>query len=131
MEFILKNKKLFAFAFWVWVIIILYFSLTPYSPKMSIDIDKQTYRLDYFLHFMVYFSLAILYLLWKANNYFKVKPVLIIYFLFAALFLSGLIEYIQTFIPGRSFNPNDFYSNASGIIIGIITPKLIIKKNPA
>lgn len=127
MEFILKNKKLFAFAFWIWVAIIVYFTLTPNGPNLNIEVKHQTYRLDYFSHFLVYFSLAILYLFWKADNYFNVKPKHLIYFLLAALIFSGLSEYIQEYIPGRTFNPNDFLSNAAGIIIGIVAPKVFLK----
>ena len=96
MEFVLKNKKLFAWAFWIWVVIILYFTLIPNSIKMKIDVKDQSFRLDYILHFLVYFSLAILYLFWKADKYFKVKPKLIVYFLIGGLVLSGLSEYMQT-----------------------------------
>lgn len=127
MEFILRNKKLFAYSFWIWVAIIVYFTLTPNSPNLNVEVNHQTYRMDYLLHFLVYFSLAILYLFWKADNYFKVKPKYLVYFLLAALIFSGLSEYIQEYIPGRTFNPNDFFSNAAGVIIGIILPKLIIK----
>ena len=94
---------------------------------MKIDVKDQSFRLDYILHFLVYFSLAILYLLWKADKYFKVKPVLLAYFFVGGLILSGLSEYAQTFIPGRTFNPVDFYSNVSGIIVGVIAPKLVLK----
>lgn len=127
MDFVLKNKKLFALAFWIWIVAILYFTLSPNSPKMQIDIKNTIYRLDYILHFLVYFSLAILYILWKADNYFKVKPTLLISFLIAGIILSGISEYAQTFIPGRSFNPFDFFSNISGIIAGIVVPKLVLK----
>lgn len=127
MEFILKNKRLFAVLFWLWVALIAYFTLTPNNPQLKIDVKGQSFRLDYIMHFLVYFGLAILYLFWKADNFFNVKTKNLVYFLIIALILSGLSEYIQTYIPGRSFNPVDFYSNASGIIIGVIAPRLVFK----
>lgn len=127
MDFILKNKKLFALAFWLWVAIILYFTLAPNNLKLNLDIKNQSYRLDYILHFAVYFSLAILYLLWKADRFFKVKPIFLVYFLIGGLIFSGFTEYAQTYISGRTFNPYDFYCNTSGIVLGIIVPKLIFK----
>ena len=51
----------------------------------------------------------------------------IVYFFVGAIILAGLSEYVQTFVPGRTFNPIDFYSNVSGIIVGIIAPKLVLK----
>ncbi len=128
MEFILKNKKLFALTFWVWVTLIISFSIIPNGPKMQIEIKGNTYRLDYIIHFLVYFSLAILYLLWKADNYFNMNSKHLIYLLIGGLLLSGLSEYAQSFIPERTFNPFDFYSNMSGVIIGVITPRLVLSK---
>ena len=125
MEYVLKNKRLFSFIFWLWVAIILYFTLTPNGPQMKVDVKEQSFRLDYILHFLVYFSLAILYLLWKAEIFLKVKVKYLIYFLAGALILSGLIEYAQLYIPGRSFNPIDYLSNAAGIILGVVIPKIL------
>lgn len=127
MEFLLKNKKLFGLTFWIWIALIISFSIIPNGPKMQIEINENSFRLDYFLHFLVYFSLAILYLLWKADNYFNIISKHLVYFLIGGLILSGLSEYAQTFIPGRTFNPFDFYSNMSGIVLGVIVPKLIFK----
>ncbi len=127
MDFLLKNKKIFAILFWIWVALIVYFTLTPNSPQLKVEIKNQSFRLDYLFHFLVYFGLAILYMLWKADNYLNVKTKHLIYFLAAALMFSGLSELAQTYIPGRSFNPIDFYSNAAGVILGIITPRLVFK----
>jgi VanZ family protein len=128
MEFVLKNKKLFALAFWIWIAAILYFTLIPNSPKLKVDIKNQSFRLDYILHFLVYLSLAILYLLWKADKYFKVKLKHLAYFLIGGLILSGISEYAQTYIPGRTFNPFDFYSNVAGIVVGVVFPGLVFKE---
>lgn len=127
MEFVLRNKKFFAVLFWIWVILILYFTLTPNSPKMKIEIKEDSFRLDYIFHFLVYFSLAILYLLWKANRFLKVQSKSSIYFLLVALLLSGIAEYVQNYIPGRTFNPVDYYSNAAGIILGVLLPRLVLR----
>lgn len=127
MEFLLKNKKLFGLTFWIWVTLIISFSIIPNGPKMQVEIKENIYRLDYILHFLVYFSLAIFYLLWKADNYFNIISKHLVYFLIGGLILSGLSEYVQTFIPGRTFNPFDFYSNMSGVVLGVIIPKLVFK----
>lgn len=128
MEFVLKNKKRFAFLFWVWVAIILYFTLTPNSIRLKIEIHEENIRLDYLMHFFIYLSLAILYFFWKTDNNLNIKTKNIIYFLAAALFFSGLSEFAQAYIPGRTFNPVDFYSNATGLILGVVGPKMILKQ---
>ena len=127
MEFLLRNKKLFTIAFWLWVLMIAYFTFTPQSPRLKFDIKEQSFRLDYLFHFAVYFGLAVLYFLWKADKNYRIKLRFLMSFIFAAILFSGLSEILQNSIPGRSFNPIDFYSNTVGIIAGIVTPKLISK----
>lgn len=119
MDFVLKNKKLFAAVFWFWVAAILYFSLTPNNLKMQINIQNNSYRLDYIFHFLVYFSLSLLFLLWKANKYLRIKPVFMIYFLVGSFILAGGSEFAQSFVPERTFNPFDLLSNILGIITGV------------
>ncbi|PLX24248.1 MAG: hypothetical protein C0597_00105 [Marinilabiliales bacterium] len=129
MEFVLKNKKSFAFIFWFWVALILYFTLTPGSLYQKFAMKDQNLRMDYILHFLIYFGLSILYMLWKADNFLLVKNKFLVYFLVSALILSGISEYAQTFIPGRSFNPIDYYLNALGIILGVACPKAFLIKS--
>lgn len=128
MEVIFRNKKLFGFIFWFWIVLILFFSVYPGGPEMKAEFKDQTFRLDYLLHFVVYFSLAIFYLLWKANKYFKIKPRLLYSFLIGGLILAAGSEILQSLIPSRTFNPVDFYANAAGIIAGVITPKLFFNQ---
>jgi len=66
-------------------------------------------------------------LFWKADKFFKIKSSLLFYFFLGGLVLAGLSEYSQSLMPGRSFNPFDLFSNASGIIVGVFVPKLILK----
>jgi len=127
MDAIIKYKKLFAILFWIWLLLILVFSLIPNGAKMQVEINHKSYRLDYLFHFLVYFTFTILYLLWKADKYFRIKPKLMSYFFIGGLFLAGFSEYAQTFIPGRTFNPFDFYANTGGILTGILLQFIIIK----
>ncbi len=127
MESLFKNKKLFAILFWIWVALILYFTLTPIGPKLKLEIKDQSIRLDYFFHFLVYFGLSMFYLIWKADNNFRVKSKLLILFLFTSIIFSFISEIVQNYIPNRSFNPIDFYFNSAGIISGIFLPTIIFK----
>ena len=129
MEFIFKYKKLFATLFWTCIIIIVTFSVIPNGPKMELNINDEKIRLDYFLHFSIYFTLPVLYFFWKADRYLKIKPALITYFIIGSFMLAGLSEYVQTFIPGRTFNPVDFFSNVAGIMLGIILCKIVFRNS--
>jgi len=124
MDIIFRNKKFFGFIFWFWLIFILIISILPGGPEMKAEFNDKSIRLDYLLHFIAYFSLAIFYLLWKANKYFIIKPHLLYSFLIGGFILAAGSEGIQGLIPSRTFNPYDFYANAAGIIAGVITPKL-------
>ena len=124
MDIIFRNKKFFGFIFWFWLIFILIISILPGGPEMKAEFNDKSIRIDYLLHFIAYFSLAIFYLLWKANKYFIIKPHLLYSFLIGGFILAAGSEGIQSLIPGRTFNPYDFYANAAGIIAGVITPKL-------
>ncbi|MEE4196423.1 MAG: VanZ family protein [Bacteroidales bacterium] len=125
MDFILKNKKIFGIIFWCWAAFILFISIIPSGPEMKTELNGRSVRLDYLFHFIAYLTLAIFYLLWKANKYFNLKPRLLYSFLIGGLILAAGSEAVQSIIPERTFNPYDFYANAAGIIVGVITPKLI------
>ena len=51
------------------------------------------------------------------------------------LFLCGVvlslaIELSQIFIPGRVSDPNDFFANSAGILLGIFLVRLLLPKQP-
>jgi VanZ family protein len=128
MDIIFRNKRFFGFIFWFWLFFILLVSILPGGPEMKAEFNDTSIRLDYLLHFIAYFSLAVFYLLWKANKYFSIKPHLLYGFLIGGFILAAGSEGIQSLIPGRTFNPYDFFSNAAGIILGIIAPKILFYK---
>lgn len=129
MDIIFRNKKIFGFLFWFWLILILIISIVPGGPEMKATFNNKSIRIDYFLHFVAYFTLAIFYLLWKANKYLHIKTHLLYSFLIGGFILAAGSEAIQSLIPGRTFNPYDFYANAAGIILGVIAPKMLFYKN--
>ena len=50
-------------------------------------------------------------------------------FLFG-VFISLAIELSQIFIPGRVSDPNDFFANSAGILLGIFLVRLLLPKQP-
>lgn len=79
-------------------------------------------RLDHLLHLLVF--LPWMSLLWlylrskKASASIKVKHSLL-WFL-TGLFVAALVEYMQCYIPYRSFNPVDLRLNILGVVSGSI-----------
>lgn len=124
-NFITRNAKVL---FFIWLILILIVSSIPQLPTPSINTSKgSSFRLDYFIHFLIFFILSILFILWMVNKNHKQKFHNWLLFFFMGITFSFLIESYQYIIPGRRFNMVDCFYNATGILIGIILIVLIYK----
>lgn len=99
------------------------------TPKFETSLDHLfSIRLDYIAHFILFYFLTTFFLLSRLNLQNSVKPHIIIIFCVCAMASASLLEYYQTFIPGRAFNANDLLYNCLGTIFGaIITYFVIIK----
>ncbi|HLN20359.1 MAG TPA: VanZ family protein [Bacteroidales bacterium] len=109
------------FALWmliVWIIAIIIISSTPHIPSLKIHTSNSEIRLDYLIHFIEYGVLSFLALMTSEKKDFSAG---IIRFLIVTAFLvlfSFADEYHQKFIPGRTFNLKDLWSNIAGIMAG-------------
>ena len=123
MNLILDNiSRISKYLFFICLIGILVVSALPRFDVESYEVsDGFTVRLDYFLHFLAYFALSAFFLLWRKDNWFS-SVVLIVA---AGLFIGWMTEFQQNFIPGRTYNPVDFYFNATGAIIGVLLSRFL------
>jgi len=103
-----------------WVLFILVFSSIPSLPTIKIHTAKNEIRLDYLIHLIEYGILGFLTFLAfsgialrTGHRRFAILTVCLIAFAF-------LDEFHQKFIPGRTFNPIDLYSNWTGIFVALI-----------
>ena len=128
MHFLFHHKKFFLVLFWLWVFVIIIFSIIPNVHTMKVEIDNTLYRTDYLIHFSVYFGMSVLFLLSRGKKIFKAKPITLIWFVIGGIFLAGLSEFVQAFIPGRTLNPIDLLFNVLGVISGLISPRLLFRK---
>ena len=124
----LGNKKLFKVLFWVWALLIFGVSSLPNIPQPDLIIHKERIRLDYFFHFCEYFLLAMLFLFWKTDPAFNIKPGRVCLFLFCGLLFAIVDELHQHFIPGRTVNPIDAVSNGLGLILGLFITYFVVLK---
>ncbi len=104
-------------------------SLISLNLNRTEKIANISFRLDYLLHFLAYFALALFFILWKHKGKKEKKfYVLLISF---GIFFSIFFEIIQIFIPGRVFNPLDSLFNLIGFVVSIagyfILKKILIK----
>jgi VanZ family protein len=76
-------------------------------------------RMDYLLHFTVFFVwMSLLWLSLIANK--KTNPKLVLVYIFIGLLFAVFNESIQYVLPYRAFNINDLVANGLGILLGAI-----------
>ncbi|MBI9054055.1 MAG: VanZ family protein [Bacteroidales bacterium] len=128
MTFVLKHKRYFALGFWLWLLIILLITLLPQSHRI-INIDTNSkFRLDYTIHFLVYFSLSVLFIFWRIDEWLKISNKELLWYIFSGIAICAITELLQFYIPERTFNKTDLLFNILGVIVGIVLIKLILNK---
>jgi VanZ family protein len=121
----MNRKIIFGIIFSGWLVILILLSLWP----MANNIFRQNiseFRWDYLEHFLFYFVLGFLYILWRIDKNLNIPVPEFILFLVAGFIFSWLTEYLQVYIPGRACNLYDMISNMAGIISGTLISYFII-----
>jgi VanZ family protein len=111
----LRNLN-FRFLAWSYMLFLFLGAVLPINGGRILS-DNYTFhiRWDYLLHFLIYLPLPVLMLL----AYRKYSRVWIYVLLFiGTLGITILFEYLQTWLPYRSFNINDMIANGLGVMIG-------------
>ncbi|MCK5465825.1 MAG: VanZ family protein [Bacteroidales bacterium] len=98
--------------------LIIYMSVRP-SPNEILKKHFFEIRMDYLLHFLAYFGLGSLYVIWRGNRHFQIRSAELAILTATAISFSILLEYIQLLIPGRAFNVVDMVYNVIGVICGV------------
>lgn len=110
--------------FWFWIILIFLVNIIPFSASDLIPETSESLSLifknGYLLHALIMFTLPWMYyfltkhqiVLFKINPIFKLIVLLI--------FLSIAAEFLQHFIPNRSFNLWDMVFNLAGGFVGLL-----------
>lgn len=111
-----------------WLLAIISISSIPSIPTLKIHTQHSEIRLDYLIHFCEYGVLAFVSFLSFAGDNFKVDIKLFLILTIALCVFAVIDEFHQKFIPGRSFNPRDIFSNISGIIGAVVFCLVIFKK---
>ena len=104
--------------FWVWVSVIFVLSIIPGIPDHDIKVKGFEIRMDYIEHFIVFAVLAVLLKFSRSNRINNKKRWLNIGLnIIFGLSFSYLVEFVQIYIPGRTYNPIDFIYNMVGFIL--------------
>ena len=113
------NKNIFRTLFWLSFATITIASILPqFFPQKVTILHDFSFRLDYILHFFSYFFLASFLTIWKFSKEKNYK--LILFITIFGIIISSIFEFIQYFLPSRTFNPYDMLGNFSGFIIGLM-----------
>ncbi|MBC8342783.1 MAG: VanZ family protein [Bacteroidetes bacterium] len=118
-----SNQTLYKYLFWCWLILILGVSSIPSLPVLEKEVIGLV-RTDYFIHFVEYFILAMLFVLWKKNTSFKPISLVLIWLIGTAIAFADEIH--QLWIPDRTFNPADLLFNSFGILSGLILTNILL-----
>jgi VanZ family protein len=103
-----------------WVLFILVFSSLPSLPTIKIHTAKNEIRLDYFIHLVEYGILGVLAFLSYSGDQFRTGLRRFAVLTVCLVIFAFLDEFHQKFIPGRTFNPIDLYSNWTGILVALV-----------
>lgn len=119
----MNYEKLYRLTFFLGYVSVLVVTFVPvFGNLSSIEIGPDIFkiRLDFFLHFAVYFVICLYYLVGLKFGYTLFRKNAFPKFLSMLFLLAILTEVVQIWIPLRSFNIFDLLSNIFGIIIGMI-----------
>lgn len=122
--YIKRNDK---FLFFAWYLLIIIVSSIPHLPTPKIKAFDSTVRLDYFIHFLEYFILSFLFMLWRISKNSKPKFMMLLLYGVIGMGAAFLGEVYQKLIPGRTFNLVDGIYNCLGFTAGILFICLVKK----
>jgi VanZ family protein len=94
------------------------FSILPSIPGREDKTGDSSWRIDYLMHFSMFFMLGAITVIFSLKNKMTTKKALVLFL--AIISYSAVSEIIQIYIPGRSFNPVDLLLNEAGFIAGIL-----------
>ncbi len=121
-----KRKTIFRIISILWAAIIISISSIPRLPVPDMHLG---FRLDYVIHFGIYFVLSLFVFLWKADKkgYLNIKQYFVVIMLWCVFAVAD--ETHQLWIPGRTFAWQDMLSNILGFISGIVLALYLYRRN--
>lgn len=115
------NKQNYKYIALAWALLIFIASTIPNLPQPNTsDSSGISLRFDYLFHFLVYFVLGAFVVIWQTDHHARLLKKTYLIAIFSGVIFGFLDEWHQILIPGRRFNPIDFYLNAIGYIAGFL-----------
>jgi VanZ family protein len=115
-------QRLYKYIFWTGYLAVLVATFLPIAGNIDkIRLGRGVFkiRLDYFLHFFVYFLICAYYLAGQLKGLKLFNSKSLIKFILVILLLASVTEVVQLWVPERTFNMFDLLSNMVGVGIGM------------
>jgi VanZ family protein len=125
------NQRFYKLLFWIgyFAVLITAFLALPWQlDKIKVGTLDFHIRLDHLLHLLVYFIICMYFFAGQRYGLVLFRSHALGIFLFFIILLATVTEVVQLWVPSRSFNPMDWVSNVSGVIIGLIVMYFLRKK---
>ena len=116
-------------AFFGWAALLIVLSVIPTSGILETDDKQSSFRMDYLIHFGVFFVFSMLYGLWRLMGPKPKKRQELLLFLGAGTIYAIATELLQHFVEGRTVNPLDALLNLAGLYAGATIIYFIFNKN--
>jgi len=115
--------------FWLWLVILIVVNVIPLGNRIETSLTSRRFifRLDYLIHALSFLVFGLIAILGRIAN----KPVFkingFIRFVLLILITAVALEFIQHWIPYRTFNPWDMAGNLLGAVLAIVLVALTVK----
>jgi VanZ family protein len=125
------SLRLYRFLFWSGYLSVLVTAFIPVKGglnKITIGPESFHIRLDFLLHFLIYFLISLYFLFGNRMGFslFNRNPGL--KFIILILILGIMTETLQLWIPERSFNFFDLLANITGFMSGLALIPTIFRR---
>jgi len=116
-------QQLYKIIFWAGCISVLLISFLPIAGNLT-EIKLGPIRLDYLLHFTAYLLVCLYFMLGRKIGYvlFEKRPLLKLSVILCLQ--AAVTEFVQLWVPNRTFNMIDWFANMAGVAVGLIVVKI-------
>jgi len=128
LNLIIRFRSFSGYFLVAWILFIVVFSSIPSLPVIKIHTSKSEIRLDYLIHLAEYGLLGFLTFTTFAGEDFRPGIKRLIFLTVLLILFAFLDEFHQKFIPGRTFNIKDLYSNVSGIMLSLVFCLVVFRR---
>ena len=115
-------------AFFGWAALLIILSVIPTDGLPETGNNESSFRLDYSIHFGVFFVFSMLYGFWRLMEPKRKRRQELLLFLGTGTVYAIATELLQHFVEGRSVNPLDALFNLAGLYAGATIIYFIFNK---